>query len=172
MRLQLEDRITAHLSSPVFLHTVGQGALGIEIRTTDEKTRELIKPLDHWPTRCRCLAERSLLRYLQGVWSSFQSSTSAGSTADHSLNKDGVLCLTGALLHPHGGVEIRAQNSSLVRSDADADALGVVVAKRILELGGGALLDLLKDPQVLTHKSQGLCNKNPRKQDCKGNILL
>jgi hydroxymethylbilane synthase len=159
VRLNLEHRITARLSSPEFLHAVGQGALGIEIRSTDEKTRELIKPLDHWPTRCRCLAERSLLRYLQGgcsapigVQSSFHNGTSVGSPVNHSLNKGDVLCLTGALLHPHGGVEIRARNSSLVRSDADAEALGVVVAKRILELGGGALLALLKDAQILSHK--------------------
>ncbi len=153
VRLNLEHRITARLSSPEFLHAVGQGALGIEIRPMDEK------PLDHWPTRCRCLAERSLLRYLQGgcsaaigVQSSFKSCALAGTRADDSLKEDGILCLNGALLHPRGGIEIRAQNPYLLRSgmDADAEALGVVVAKQILELGGGALLALLKDPQDLS----------------------
>jgi hypothetical protein len=61
------------------------------------------------------------------------------------LNK-GVLCLTGALLHLHGGVEIRTRNSGLIRSDADAEVLIVVVAKSILELGSSALLALSKDP--------------------------
>ncbi|RFU29463.1 hypothetical protein B7463_g6861, partial [Scytalidium lignicola] len=156
VRLNLEHRITTRLCGPEFLHAVGQGALGIEICSTDEKTRELIKPLDHRPTRFRCLAERSLLRYLQGgcsapigVQSSFQSDTSTASIIDPSLDEGGVLCLTGAVLHPHGGIEIRAHSSSSVASDVDAEALGVVVAKRILELGGDALLALVKDPQIL-----------------------
>ena len=159
VRMNLEHRITARRCGPEFLYAVGQGALGIEMRSTDEKTRELIKPLDHKSTRFRCLAERSLLRYLQGgcsaptgVQSSFQSGTSRDSTFNYSLDKGDVLRLTGALLHPHGGIEIRAHSSSSIASDEDAEALGVADAKRILELGGGDILALQKDQQNLPQK--------------------
>ncbi|KAI9825600.1 MAG: hypothetical protein M1819_000496 [Sarea resinae] len=153
-RLNLEHRITARLSAPTFLHAVGQGSLGIEIRSNDTKTLELIKPIDHWPTRVRCLAERSLLRYLQGGCSApiaVLSSLHSGSV-DSSVTTDGqagVLHLIGTLLHPQGGVEIRAHHSGLVKTDVDAEAVGIIVAKRILELGGGALLALVKTPEGL-----------------------
>lgn len=159
VRMHLEHRITARLSGPEFLYAVGQGALGIEIRSGDEKTRETIKSLDHWRTRLQCLAERSLLRHLQGgcsapigVRSSFESNIPGGPVIDYSVNEGGVLYLTAALLHPNGGVEIRAQSSSLVRSDADAEVLGVVVAEKMLDLGGGTLLAVSKDSQILSDK--------------------
>lgn len=142
-RLNIEHRITTRLSAPMYLHAVGQGALGVEIRSSDQKTMDIIKPIDHWPTRVRCLAERSLLRRLQGGCSA--------PIGVHSLfnSEAGSLYLVGTLLHPQGGVEIRAQHSGLVGSDDDAEAVGIVVADRILELGGGAILALVKDPQGL-----------------------
>lgn len=152
VRINLEHRITARLTTPAFLYAVGQGALAIEVLSTDEKTMELIKPLDHRPTRLRCLSERALLRFLQGgcsapigVETSFQSSTKEGENG-------GILSLTGALLHPNGGVEIRSSKSGFVGSDDDAEALGHDVAKQILELGGGDILAMLKDQQVLESK--------------------
>jgi len=136
----------------MYLHAVGQGSLGIEIRSKDEKTLELVKPLDHWPTRVRSLAERSLLRYLQGGCSApiaVQSTFSSASTGYTGEGEADVLHLTGSLLHPAGGVEIRAHSSGVVKSDADAEAVGIAVAEQILELGGGALLALVKEPQGL-----------------------
>ena len=151
--MNLRHRITTRLSAPTYLHDVGQGALGIEIRTKDEKTLELIKPIDHWPTRARCLAERSLLRYLQGgcsapigAQSSLDSSRSEASMPPTSQSKADVLHLIGSLLHPQSGVEIRAQYSGFVKTDVDAEDVGIAVAKKILELGGGALLELVKVP--------------------------
>lgn len=65
-RMELNHRSTCLLSSPILLHAVGQGSLGIEIRAGDEKTRELLRPLNHRESRLRCLAERSLMRALEG----------------------------------------------------------------------------------------------------------
>jgi hydroxymethylbilane synthase len=50
VRLNPEHSIIVRLSRPEFLHAVGQGALGIEICSAEGQTRELIQPLDHWPT--------------------------------------------------------------------------------------------------------------------------
>ena len=65
-RLELDDRITEVISTETMLPAVGQGALGLETRSDDRKTRELITPLDHPVTHQSVIAERSLLRDLRG----------------------------------------------------------------------------------------------------------
>ena len=60
------QRHRIQIAGPTLLHAVGQGSLGVEIRTGDEKTKELLKPLNHRESRLRCLAERSLMRALEG----------------------------------------------------------------------------------------------------------
>lgn len=51
---------------PGILHAVGQGALGIEIRSTDDGIRRLLGPLKDHRTTLACYAERSLMRTLEG----------------------------------------------------------------------------------------------------------
>jgi hydroxymethylbilane synthase len=65
-RLGLAGRITELLDPGWMLPAVGQGALGIECRSDDTSTRELLRPLDDGPTRQAVLAERALLRGLGG----------------------------------------------------------------------------------------------------------
>ncbi|CAD0096923.1 unnamed protein product [Aureobasidium vineae] len=67
-RLGMSDRITSHLDSASggILHAVGQGALGIEVRSDDEDVKKLLSAVGcEWTTRA-CLAERSLMRTLEG----------------------------------------------------------------------------------------------------------
>ena len=76
VRLNLHDRITAFLSSPVLLYSVGQGSLAIEVRTPpegatpqnnrDARIRELIRSIGDWRSTLRAEAERALLRQLEG----------------------------------------------------------------------------------------------------------
>jgi hydroxymethylbilane synthase len=65
-RLGVADRITAPLGAPALMHAVGQGALAVEMRSGDAKTRAALAPLGHWPTEWRVGAERGLLRVLEG----------------------------------------------------------------------------------------------------------
>ncbi|GAB7358170.1 hypothetical protein MBLNU230_g0324t1 [Neophaeotheca triangularis] len=67
-RLGMSDRITAYLSTENggMLHAVGQGALAIEIRQEDEGMRTLLAPIGHERTTLAGLAERSLMRTLEG----------------------------------------------------------------------------------------------------------
>lgn len=65
-RLGQAHRITCPLSSPTLLHAVGQGALGLEIRSGDSSARELLRKMGHWQTEWACGAERGLLRILEG----------------------------------------------------------------------------------------------------------
>ncbi|KAI9708684.1 MAG: porphobilinogen deaminase [Chrysothrix sp. TS-e1954] len=48
------------------LYAVGQGALGIEIRKGDERMEQLLRPLNCRKTWLACMAERSLMRTLEG----------------------------------------------------------------------------------------------------------
>lgn len=68
LRLGLGERITAPLSSREggILHAVGQGALGIEIREKDGGIREILGKVGCERTTRICLAERSLMRTLEG----------------------------------------------------------------------------------------------------------
>jgi hydroxymethylbilane synthase len=66
LRLGYADRITEYLSLDVMLPAVGQGALAVQARANDAATLELLKPLDHAPTRAAATAERAFLRALGG----------------------------------------------------------------------------------------------------------
>jgi hydroxymethylbilane synthase len=65
-RLGFDERISAAIDPSEMLPAVGQGALGIETRTDDDATNELVALLEHAPTRVACTAERALLFSLGG----------------------------------------------------------------------------------------------------------
>lgn len=66
VRLGWTDRIGETLSPENMLPAVGQGALGIEIRRDDETTAEVVGTLHHLPTACAAVAERAMLKALEG----------------------------------------------------------------------------------------------------------
>jgi len=65
-RLDLSDRIRHALNTDVSLPAVGQGAVGIESRRSDSAVQDLLKPLDHLPTRQCVEAERAMNEKLEG----------------------------------------------------------------------------------------------------------
>ena len=65
-RLGMEDRISVYLGVDDMLPAIGQGALGIETRADDARVLQLVRPLDHEPTRVCVAAERALSRKLYG----------------------------------------------------------------------------------------------------------
>lgn len=66
VRVNLQHRITERFDSDIMYHAVGQGALGIEIKLNDYKIRDILAEISHLPTFVSCLAERSLMRTLEG----------------------------------------------------------------------------------------------------------
>lgn len=65
-RLELADRILHVMDKRIMLPAVGQGALGIEIREGDQRTRQAVSVLHH-PDSYHCVvAERTLLAELRG----------------------------------------------------------------------------------------------------------
>lgn len=65
-RLGKSDRISALLDPRDFPTAPAQGAIGIEIRADDTRTRDLVAVLDHAPTATAIAAERGLLGTLDG----------------------------------------------------------------------------------------------------------
>ncbi|GBD28590.1 Porphobilinogen deaminase [bacterium HR31] len=61
-----EDRIRQYLDPEVMLPAPAQGALAVQVRESDGPLVELIRQIDHPPTRAAVRAERAFLRALGG----------------------------------------------------------------------------------------------------------
>jgi hydroxymethylbilane synthase len=65
-RLGWGQRISETFSPEVFMPAVGQGAIAVETRLGDNQAAELVEKLDDAETRSAIIAERALLKALQG----------------------------------------------------------------------------------------------------------
>ncbi len=65
-RLGLERHITAYLPPEQFTPAVSQGAIGVVSRADDAQSSRWLVQLDHFSTRLATLAERALLRRVEG----------------------------------------------------------------------------------------------------------
>lgn len=65
-RLNLKKYISSYISKDEILPAVGQGALGIEIHQDNNFVHEIVQSIHHEDTYIAVLAERSLLRTLEG----------------------------------------------------------------------------------------------------------
>ncbi len=129
LRLGLGQHITEILKRSWMLPAVGQGALGIECRGDDAATRNYLEPLNHVETRWSVLAERAMLRALQGGCQ-----IPIGTTTDL---QDGQLTLHGVVLPADGSRRIEAK---LTSPQEQAEELGKLVADRLRSLGAEELL--------------------------------
>ena len=129
-RLGLIRHETEALVPPVFLPAVGQGALGIECRSDDENVRRLLAPLNHSETRAAVLAERHLLRLLEG-------GCMIPLSAWGRVDSDGIFRLVGRVFSPDGDRVAEAESEGNI---GNPESLGAIVAQRLLDLGAGDLL--------------------------------
>lgn len=65
-RLGLADRATSIMSAEEFLPAVGQGAIGLEARAADTRTRDILARIDHAETSVAIACERAFLAELDG----------------------------------------------------------------------------------------------------------
>ena len=63
-RLGLEQHVTQLLSIEIMLPAVGQGALAVQSRESDDEIRDLLSQIEHGPTRRAIEAERAFARRL------------------------------------------------------------------------------------------------------------
>ena len=65
-RLGAAHRISEVLAPEICMPAVGQGAIGVECRASDNDTSEILDKLNHLETRNAIIAERTMLSLLQG----------------------------------------------------------------------------------------------------------
>ena len=128
-RLGFESRIHQIIPSEISLHAVGQGALGIECKSDDEKVLEIINVLEDKPTSQRCLAERAFLRELEG-----------GCQVPIGVNssiKDEMIYLSGMVASIDGEKLIKDQSIGNIN---DPEKVGKELAKKLKLQGADEIL--------------------------------
>lgn len=129
IRLQRTSAISQWLPLTLMLPAVGQGALAVEVRESDEEVRALVQPLNHSPTERAVSAERAFLSALGG-----------GCTvpvAAHAAVSDGRLVLQALVANLNGRKVIR---DSLSGSPLQAEDIGRRLADRMLSQGTAQIL--------------------------------
>ncbi|KAG8631762.1 hypothetical protein KVT40_000902 [Elsinoe batatas] len=168
-RLGLESRISSLLSSGEggVLHAVGQGALGIEIRGDDERMREVCEGIGEERSWRAALAERSVMRTLEGGCSvpigvetewvkkgTGIAGEGAGVGVKPSEEYDGVtglakdedgrsdeLLLRGIVVSLDGQQAVEAEMRRVIKSREEADEFGWDMAQKLVEGGAAKILE-------------------------------
>ncbi len=129
IRLGFDERIRSSLDDRQCLPAGGQGAVGIECRTSDHELHELLKPLHNADSADRILAERALNRHLNGGCQV--------PIACYAVLENDQLWLRGLVGQPDGTIMLRAE----ARAPRDqAEQLGIQVAEDLLGQGAGEIL--------------------------------
>ncbi len=128
-RLGLADRVTQVLPPNIMLPAVGQGALAIECRTDDDRTRTFLAPLEDPATRAAVTAERSLLEHLRG---GCMAPIGALGRMDA-----GALHLSAVVLSANGSRRIAESDSA---APSDAEQLGRRLAAKLIAQGAAELI--------------------------------
>jgi hydroxymethylbilane synthase len=131
-------RIEQVLEPPRFLYGVGQGALGLQCRSKDDRIVRILRlAANHAETSARCRAERALLRALQGgcqiplgVSSVVHPGTEPGEE-DH-------LTLTCDILAEDGSASVL---KTVVGPVSQPETVGETLARSLLTGGGGKLIE-------------------------------
>ncbi|KAG0230713.1 porphobilinogen deaminase [Actinomortierella wolfii] len=164
-RLHFDHRITARLDSSTMLHAVGQGSIAIECRADDTEILELVKPLDHLPTRLRCEAERSVMRVLEGgcsvpigVWTEFVVDEGQEAAPEGSVGKLRLKALVSSL----DGTEVaEAEAEAQVNGSIEkAVELGRNVASQLLAKGADTILAKVMRDRHATLQPTGTGDEN------------
>lgn len=135
MRLGFESRIRSRITPEDSLPAIGQGAIGIECRSADPLTNDLIAPLHHRDTADRVLAERAMNARLHGGCQV--------PIAGHALIEGDRLVLKGLVGTPDGSRILRAESEG---PREDWEAIGTRVADDLLAQGAGEILSALQEP--------------------------
>ena len=128
-RLGYADRITEYLNEDLMLSAVGQGALAIETRATDQFTNQIVSRINHTPTEQACRAERAFLKGLGG--GCLVPIAALGKVAGDEISLDGLVAA------PDGSQIIRGREQGMAD---EAEMVGQRLADELLNSGAGRLL--------------------------------
>lgn len=138
VRLGWEERIGETIPADTLLPAVGQGALAIEMRVGDKKIDRIVSVLHHVPTAQAVLAERALLRTLQGGCQ-----VPIGTYARIETDGDSETLFLDAIV---GSVDGRKIIRGKIHGSVDeAETLGENLARTLLSSGADAILRQIRD---------------------------
>jgi hydroxymethylbilane synthase len=129
-RMGWTDRITQYIPVEIMLPSVGQGVLGIEMRTDDTNTRNAVSFINHPQTWREVTAERAFLKRLGGGCQL--------PIAAYGATKGSTLTIKGLIGSPDGRVMIHDEITGRCN---DAEELGLALAERLIAKGGQAILE-------------------------------
>jgi hydroxymethylbilane synthase len=134
-RLSLEHRITQYLGSKDggILHAVGQGALGLEIRKGDDATLEFVNRLGDRKSTLACLAERALLRTLEG-------GCSVPIGVETEWIDDSLLRMKAIVVSLDGTDCVEGSLDSPLQTNDEAERMGQELAAKLVEGGAERIL--------------------------------
>ena len=130
IRLGLEKEVTEFISTNTMLPAVGQGALAVEAKETDEETIGLLSKIDDKPSRIAVEAERAFAHELGADCKT--------PIAAHARFESGKLSIEGMVATPNGKLLVRRR---LVATGLDAKEVGETLAKDLLSKGAAAVLE-------------------------------
>ncbi len=124
-RLQRADVVTAILEPHDFLPAVGQGAIALQARESDDATREKLAAISHPATLTALACERAFLEILDG-----SCRTPIGG---HAVVANDRVQFRGMIIRPDGGEAHETSREGHVR---DAAALGADAGRELKARGG------------------------------------
>ncbi|MBI2714199.1 MAG: hydroxymethylbilane synthase [Rhizobiales bacterium] len=123
-RLGLVQHATAIMSEHEFLPAVAQGAIGLEARASDERTREILARINHADTFTAIACERAFLAELDGSCKT--------PIAGHATLSGDMIHFRGLLAHPDGNPSCEHQTRG---PRADAIEIGTEAGRHIKREG-------------------------------------
>lgn len=129
-RLKLNKYISSIIKKEAVLPAVGQGALGIETRSDNTKVIEIVKSIHHEPTYQAVLAERALLKTLEGGCQ-----VPIGAFAEVKQSGLYLDAIVGSL---DGSLTYRKRSRG---SKTNPEKLGRTLAKELLKTGAKSILE-------------------------------
>ncbi len=142
VRLGWENRIGETIPALTMLPAVGQGALGIEIRDGDDRLSRIVSQLNHWETERATLAERALLRTLEG---GCQIPIGTYGRIERDAQDQWVVILDAVVGSLDGRHLVRGK---IHGNPDDAEELGSRLARTLVESGAGEILRTIRDAQT------------------------
>src|SRR5204862_1946844 len=99
------------------LYAVGQGAIGVETRANDENMRKILSKIEDKPATLACIAERSLLRTLEG-------GCSAPLGVETKWVQSDVLQMKGIVVSVDGSESVESDMQARLQTVTGADHFG------------------------------------------------
>jgi len=129
IRLELNDRIRNIISADDSIPAVGQGALGIEIKSDRTDLIDVLAPLNHTETEQCVEAERGFSRTLAG--------SCTVPLGAYATKQENTISITGFVASVDGKQMLR---ETMVGDANDAESIGKALANKLISLGADKIL--------------------------------